>query len=280
MKIHILTLSLITIVGSVMAQNRKIDEKKVDNYLVKLPNEMNVSMVVEEMNGNKIYEYRPSVKMPSASVIKIPILMTLMGKVAKKELSLEDTHTLLHEEKTGGSGILAEMSDGKVFTIKELAQEMIRTSDNTATNILINKVGRESVNAYLQQWGMSQTRLNRVMMDTEAVKQGRENYINAREVNALLQMIYGHKIATPALCNEMLEMLKNCADKSTIPSQLPQNLSIAHKTGTLAYVRGDAAIVFTQNPFVISIFVEGFDKESTAEKVIGDLAKICWNSLK
>ncbi|AFK04213.1 beta-lactamase [Emticicia oligotrophica DSM 17448] len=280
MKTYILTLSLITIVGSVMAQNRKIDEKKVDNYLVKLPNEMNVSMVVEEMNGNKIYEYRPSVKMPSASVIKIPILMTLMGKVAKKELSLEDTHTLLHEEKTGGSGVLAEMSDGKVFTIRELAQEMIRSSDNTATNILINKVGRESVNAYLQQWGMSQTRLNRVMMDTEAVKQGRENYINAREVNALLQMIYGHKIATPALCDEMLEMLKNCADKSTIPSQLPQNLSIAHKTGTLAYVRGDAAIVFTQNPFVISIFVEGFDKESTAEKVIGDLAKICWNSLK
>jgi beta-lactamase class A len=57
-------------------------------------------------------------------------------------------------------------------------------------------------------------------------------------------------------------------------------LAIAHKTGTLAYVRGDAAIVFMAQPFVISIFVEGFDKEATAEKIIGDLAKICWEGLK
>jgi beta-lactamase class A len=118
------------------------------------------------------------------------------------------------------------------------------------------------------------------MMDTNAVKQGRENYINMLEINALLRLIYNKKVANPVLCDEMIGMLKKCEDTTTIPSQLPKDLAIAHKTGTLTYVRGDAAVVFTAQPFVISIFVEGFDKEASAEKIIGDLAKICWEGLK
>lgn len=138
----------------------------------------------------------------------------------------------------------------------------------------------ETINQNLTKWGTTKTRLNRVMIDVEAVKQGRENYVNVLEINALLRLIYGKKVASPALCDEMIAMLKNCADTTTIPSQLPKDLEIAHKTGTLAYVRGDAAIVYASQPFVLSIFVEGFDKESTAEKIIGDLAKICWEGLK
>ncbi|WP_188763988.1 serine hydrolase [Emticicia aquatilis] len=250
------------------------------DYLAKLPSGIKVTMAVENMEGKSYFEHRTDVKVPSASVIKVPILMSLMEKAQLNEINLSKVHRLTNAEKAGGSGVLMNASEGKKLTIREIAQEMIRTSDNTATNILIREIGMETINQNLTKWGATKTRLNRVMMDVEAVKQGRENYVNALEINALLRMIYDKKVANPILCDEMISMLKNCEDETTIPSQLPKDLEIAHKTGTLAYVRGDAAIVFTTQPFVMSIFIEGFDKEATAEKIIGDLAKICWEGLK
>lgn len=265
------------LVNSVIAQTteKQVNKIQILNYLAKLPSGIKVTMAVENMEGKSYFEHRTDVKVPSASVIKVPILMSLMEKAQLNEINLSKVHRLTNAEKAGGSGVLMNASEGKKLTIREIAQEMIRTSDNTATNILIRKIGMETINQNLTKWGATKTRLNRVMMDMEAVKQGRENY-----VNALLRMIYDKKLANPILCDEMMSMLKNCEDETTIPSQLPKDLEIAHKTGTLAYVRGDAAIVFTAQPFVMSIFVEGFDKEATAEKIIGDLAKICWEGLK
>lgn len=282
MKIIFKILLMSLLVNGVLAQSteKKLSKTQIMDYLAKLPSEIKVTMAVQNMEGKSYFEHRTDVKVPSASVIKIPVLMSLMEKIQANEMSLSEVHSLTNAEKAGGSGVLMNELAGKKLTIREIAQEMIRTSDNTATNILIRKIGMETINENLTKWGTTKTRLNRVMMDTEAVKQGRENYINVLEINALLRLIYGKKVATPALCDEMIEMLKNCADTTTIPSQLPKDLAIAHKTGTLAYVRGDAAIVYTSQPFVLSIFVQGFDKETTAEKIIGDLAKICWEGLK
>ncbi len=276
----VLIMSLL--VNGVIAQTseKKVDKTQILDYISKLPSNVKVTMAVENMEGQPYFEHRTDVKVPSASVIKVPILMSLMEKVQANEMNLSKVHRLTNAEKAGGSGVLMNALEGKILSIREIAQEMIRTSDNTATNILIREIGMETINQNLTKWGATKTRLNRVMMDTEAVKQGRENYINVLEINALLRMIYDKKVSTPTLCDEMISMLKNCEDKTTIPSQLPKDLAIAHKTGTLAYVRGDAAIVFTTQPFVMSIFVEGFDKEATAEQIIGDLAKICWESLK
>lgn len=282
MKIIFKVLLISLLVNSVLAQSteKKLSKIQIMDYLAKLPSEIKVTIAVQNMEGKSYFEHRTDVKVPSASVIKIPILMSLMEKVQVNEMSLSALHRLTNAEKAGGSGVLMNESAGKKLTIREIAQEMIRTSDNTATNILIHEIGMATINQNLTKWGTTKTRLSRVMMDTEAVKQGRENYINVLEINALLRLIYDKKVASPALCDEMIEMLKNCADTTTIPSQLPKDLAIVHKTGTLAYVRGDAAIVFTTQPFVMSIFVEGFDKEATAEKIIGDLAKICWEGLK
>ncbi|WP_082893029.1 MULTISPECIES: serine hydrolase [Emticicia] len=284
MKILTKLVIMSVLMNTSMAQSveKKIDNSKISNYLSKIPSGIKVTMAVENMEGKSYFKHRIDVKVPSASVIKVPILMSLMEKVQANELSLSEEHSLTNAEKAGwlGEGIFMSAAEGEKFTIRKIAEEMIRTSDNTATNILIRKIGMETINQNLTKWGTTKTRLNRVMMDIEAVKQGRENYVNALEINALLRMIYDRKVANPILCDEMIGMLKNCEDTTTIPSQLPKDLAIAHKTGTLAYVRGDAAIVFTTQPFVISIFVEGFDKEATAEKIIGDLAKICWESLK
>lgn len=259
---------------------QKFDTVPLTDYLAKLPATFKVTMSVESIDGKVYFRQRADERVPSASVIKIPILIELMEKVKKHEINLDKVHTLTNAEKTGGSGILANVTEGKQLTIREIAQEMIRSSDNTATNILIHEIGMEAINQNLVKLGMTKTRLNRVMMDTEAAKQGRDNFVNVVEINALLRLIYDKKVATPTLCDEMISMLKNCADTSTIPRNLPKDLIIAHKTGGLPYVRGDAAIIYTKNPFIVSIFIEGFQDATAAEQAIGDLAEICWKGLK
>lgn len=283
MKIYLFPLLLAIYSTLSFGQNssaRKVDVNRINDYLSRLPFSIKVSMSVESISGEKYFTFRPDVTVPAASVIKVPILMELMEKVKEKKIDLDKIYILKATDKAGDSSIIADMPDGTKLTIRQLAQEMIHSSDNTATNILIKEVGMEAVNQNLMRLGSTKTRLNRIMLDTLAVKQGRQNWVNALEINDLLQKIYNKKVATPALCEEMIAILKNCRDKTTIPRNLPKDLEIAHKTGELGYVRGDAAIVYTKQPFILSIFVEGFKGLSQAEEIIGDLAEICWENLK
>ena len=152
---------------------------------------------------------------------------------------------------------------------------MIIHSDNTATNIFISELGRDAINQRIQTLGLTQSRLNRIMMDTLAARQGRENYVTAGEMNILLEKIYRKQVATPALCDQMIEILKQNDGVLTIPRLLPKGTVVAHKTGTLAYVRGDAGIVYTQKPFLLTVFVEGVPTPE-AERIIGEVALICY----
>lgn len=279
MKVHNLTTKIFifsTLLS--LSQTAKAQMKeKINAYLQKLPTEISVSMSVENLKGKKLFVHNEQAKVPSASVIKIPIMIELMEQAHAGKINLGEKYILNSEDKTGGSGIIANEQDGIMYTIEELCREMIRVSDNTATNILIKKVGMENVNARLEQLGAIQTRLNRVMMDTEAVKQGRENWVNTLEINELLRKIYANEVASPQLCNLMINILKKCEDNTTIPRNLPKELTIAHKTGGLPYVRGDAAIIFTEKPIILSIFVQGFKTTEEAEKIIGDLAALVVN---
>lgn len=279
MKLYLFPLLLI-IYTSYGQNYRRIDATRITDYISRLPEGIKLSMSVEGMDGEEYFSYRPTVTVPAASVIKIPILMELMEQVKAKKINLKAIHILQASDKAGDPSIIGDMPEGTKLTIRQLAGEMIHSSDNTATNILIKKSGMEAINQNLIRLGSTKTRLNRIMLDTMAVKQGRQNWVNTVEINDLLRKIYNKEIATPALCKEMISILKNCRDTTTIPRNLPKDVVIAHKTGELPYVRGDAAIVYTKQPFIISVFVEGFKELPQAEQIIGDLAEICYTSLK
>ncbi len=260
------------------AQNQALTSN-LDAYISQLPAGVRVNLQVESLKG-RVYASRAADEaVPSASVIKIPILVELMEQVKAGKLDLDDTYVLLATDKTGGSGIIAQYADGTKMTINELARLMMVASDNTATNILIRKVGREAVNERMKQFGFPGLQLHRVMMDTAAVARGIDNHVTTRDINALLRLIYNHKVANKALCERMMSFLLQNEDKTTLPRFIPQTVRVAHKTGGLTYVRGDAGIVFTANPFVISVFVRGIETEK-AEKIIGEIGEICYNLLK
>ncbi len=251
-------------------------------YIRSLPPTVRVSVALESLaDSSERFYYRADERVPSASLIKVPIMVAAMTAAQAGKLDLDEIHILTDSEKVGGAGILQTYPNRSRISYTELVRLMITISDNTATNILISDLGREAINTQMQSWGMTQSRLNRVMMDTLAARQGRENYVTAREMNQLLTKIHEHKLLTPALCEQMLTFLKQNEDTLTIPHLLPPQANgkpvvVAHKTGVLAYVRGDAGIVFAPRPFVLTVLVENAGTEAAGEQTIADLAFLVW----
>jgi len=264
---------------TVIAQQNLADS--LTGYLNRLPQQLRVSLAVHSLtDGSAAFAYRADERVPSASVIKLPIMLEAMERVKAGIMDLREIHILTDSEKVGGSGVLNTYAHRSRISYRNLLRLMLVYSDNTATNIFIDELGIDAINARMQGIGLTQSRLNRVMMDTLAAQQGRENYVTAAEMNTLLTKIYRHEVATPALCEDMLSILKENDDSLTIPRLLPPGTVVAHKTGTLAYVRGDAGIVYADKPFVLTVFVEGVPTASAArpeaERIIAEIALICY----
>ncbi|KAB7727025.1 serine hydrolase [Rudanella paleaurantiibacter] len=254
-------------------------------YIQSLPASVRVSVALETLADSSVRLYhRADERVPAASLIKVPIMVEAMVAEIEGRINLDEIHILLDSEKVGGSGVLKDYPNRSRISYRDLVRLMITSSDNTATNILIGDLSPEAINARMRALGLPQTGLNRVMMDTLAARQGRENVVTAREMNHLLIQIYRHRVATPALCEQMLDFLKANEDTLTIPSRLPRQpggrpLVVAHKTGTLSYVRADMGIVYGPRPFVLSVLVEGADSEAAGEAIIAQIARLAYSTI-
>jgi len=249
----------------------------ITKYLNSLDERLEISILVQQPTGEVLFDMNADKPIPSASTIKIPILMEFFNQVDAGQLYLDQTYTLEFKDKVGGAGELQFQEDSASLSLEFLAREMIRISDNTATNILIGLVGMENVNLLMEDLGLKSTRLNRLMMDFESINAGKQNYTSAAEMNRLLGIILSGVELSIFSRQSILNILLACADKSTIPSMLPEGTRVAHKTGTLAYVRGDAGIILSQNPLIMSIFVENFESLDQADEIIGKIARLAYD---
>lgn len=256
--------------------------EQLTTYLQKLPTTTRVSIAVESLNKTEAtsFFYLADERTPAASLIKLPIMIEAMDWVRDGRINPDEIHILTDSEKAGGDGVLKTYQHRSRIAYRDLITLMITHSDNTATNILIREIGMDNINRRIGLLGLSQTRLNRIMMDTAAVQRGVDNYVTAREMNTLLRRIYQKEVVTPDLCDQMLDILKRNEDTATIPRLLPNKsgnvpVVVAHKTGTLAYVRSDAGIVYASNPFVLSVLVQG-TTTNEAEQLISEIALICF----
>ena len=201
-----------------------------------------------------------SKKMRSASLIKVFILAAAMEKVKVGELDLNENLTLQASDKVGGAGILAGYASGSKISVEELLRLMITESDNTATNIIIDKIGMENINRYIQSQNYSDTILQRKMMDFN----GKENYSSVADLGNIFTKIYNRKCVDKKLDEIMIDFLKGQTDKDCFPSALPNKI-IAHKTGALAGLYDDGGIIFDgDNDAVLVIMTENFVSEQSA----------------
>jgi len=223
------------------------------------------------LNADAIY--------PTASTIKIAVLAELFRQHERGSgAKLGDLYTVNAKDGVGTEGILQSMSAGVArITNRDLALLMVSLSDNSATNVLIDRVGMDNVNSWLTQMGLERTRLRRHMLDVKAAQEGRENTSTPRELVTMLRAIHEGRVFGKATTEEFFKMLST-QKSSYLPRHLPADLMIANKPGNLDAVRNDAGIVFVPGrPFAIAVMTTFATDGVAAEESIGRIAEAAWS---
>lgn len=228
---------------------------------------------------------------PTASVIKLPILVEAMEQVKAGKHKLDDKINLQKNDIVQGSGILQFFDTPLAITLKDTLTFMIIESDNTATNLVIDQVGIKNVNDRIAQMGLKDTYLYKKVykpatgpMPPDQKKFGLGK-TTAREMAKVMESIVRCDLHDQTLCDAMLYMLRNQQYRNLVPhyietSDTSEGLSfIANKTGSLDEVRNDVAVVYSRNgPIVISAFTydnadKSWNNENAAELLIAHIAK-------
>src|SRR5437870_8619178 len=253
-------------------------ETRVEEIASSLDGVMGVAIL--DLTDGRILLRNADRVFPTASSIKIAILLELYRQDqearagAKGKAKLDDSYTIDPQDLVEDSQIMAGLTAGVTrVTNRDLAQFMIAVSDNAATNVLIDRVGKDNVNATLRGLGLTKTMLRRKMMEIAAARRGEENVSTPQEMVRLLEMIYKGKALNKELTDELIKRLKTLKKDSYLSYQLPAGVELADKPGTLDGVRNDSGIVFAQNrPFAISVLTAYDRDEKAAERAISEVA--------
>jgi beta-lactamase class A len=198
----------------------------------------------------------------AASTIKVPILIAALEEVDAGRLDLAQP-SAIPAQRAGGTGVLQALPYLHTLTLADLLTLMIIVSDNTATNVVIDLIGMERVNQFCADAGLSGTVLRRKMMDADAVRVGLENTTTARDQAKLLGGIAWRNLLPAPLRAFALQALERQQFNDGLPSLLPDEVVIAHKTGELPGVRHDAGVITGTNgrQAVVAVLLSGLDSE-------------------
>lgn len=217
---------------------------------------------------------------PSASLVKIPIMFACFYAVNEGKISLGETLKLNASDRVLGSGDLKAAGVGVEFTVEKLIELMISESDNTAANMLIGRIGFDSLNGYFKKMGLKETNICRKMMDFESRSEGKENFTTPSDLTNLLDGIYKGRLINKTYSQIGLEFLKEQRINDRIPAKLPADIMVAHKTGLENGVCHDAGIVFSsKGDFLICVLTSHRNKTAKpAKNFIAQIAFLAYHN--
>jgi beta-lactamase class A len=211
--------------------------------------------------------------LPAASTLKVLVLVEGYAQELEGRFRWSDDVTLLAEDRVGGAGTLQFERPGSTWTYRQLARRMIAESDNSASNILLRRLGLEAVNRRARALGLERTRFERAFLDFAARREGRENLSSAAEMGRLMRAIFRREILTPEACDEMIAVLERTS-RGRIARGVPKDVPVGHKAGSLPGYRHDVGWVrLPGQPYVLSLFLENV-LESTDPNVDRGIAAI------
>jgi beta-lactamase class A len=213
----------------------------------------------------------------SASVIKVPLMVDLFCRRDAGEVSMNDRFVVRDECKVDGSGVLKELHEGTELTLMDLITLMIVLSDNTATNMLVDRYGTDSCNERMKGLGLQNTVFARKMYDWDAVRAGKENLCTAHDLALLLDLMSAGRISSISTSTDMVEIMARQQYREKIPLLLPEGTKIANKTGSLTGVTHDVGIVYAPSgPYVLAILTRDVSDVVAAERAIAEVSRLVY----
>src|SRR5437588_8452319 len=199
------------------AEKRQVLWQKLQEELAAVEKGLDgvMGLAVKDLTSGETFFIHGDEIMPQASSIKIAVLADLYLQAEQGKLKLTDEYVVRKEDLVSGSDIMLGLTPGVTrLTLRDLATMMVAVSDNSATNVLINKVGLDNVNSMLEGHGLHATRLRRQMMDLKAAGEGRENVSTPREMVTLLELIYRGKLLNKTMTDDFFKVLSTHKESS------------------------------------------------------------------
>ncbi len=249
-----------------------------------------VGVEVKHLPTGETYQYDADRRMPTASLIKFPILVTAYHEVARDEMEWSRRVTLTDADKVPGSGVLTDnFSDGTMLSLRDAARLMIVFSDNTATNLLIDAVGIRRTTQYMDEIGLPNTRLNSKVYrrDLSISPKSSDEFglgsTTAHEMAVLFDRLWSNTLVSPEACVEMKKDLFACRDRTKIARGLPRGVRFAHKTGEVSQSRCDAGVIDgPAGPTIVCVLTtknadQEYDDNNKAHLLCGEIGRLVFS---
>jgi beta-lactamase class A len=250
-----------------------------------------VSLYAKNLDSGAVYGLAAEEPVRTASTIKLPIMIECFSEAAEGKLDMSEMISLPEDEKVSGSGILQDLSTGDRLPVRDLMMLMIVLSDNTATNLILNRIGGNAVNARMAQLGLVQTRVMRKILGKgaaagiteEGAKPENKKWglgrTSPHEMVSLLERLYRGELVSKSASSDMLAILKKQRDHAGLARDV-KDITIANKSGALDALRSDVGIVYSKRgPIAIAITVDGIPEpdwspDNPGQLLISELSEL------
>ena len=249
-----------------------------------------VAVAVKHLKTGTEFKYRETDPMPTASLIKLPVMIEAYRQAAAGDIDLDVMVTLREEDKVPGSGILTpHFSAGTQIPLRDAIRLMIAYSDNTATNLVLDRIDIKSTAETMDKLGFPNTKIHAKVFrrDTSVFPERSKEFglgsTTATEMVGLLEQLHQGKFADETATKEMIDHLLSCQDETRFPRFLPSGTKIAHKTGAVSRVRCDAGIIYSPSgPIALCVLTsENEDQrwvdDNAANRLCARVAKIVYD---
>src|SRR5262245_6213480 len=247
-----------------------------------------VAVACLHLETREKFELHADDVMPTASLIKLAVMAEAYAQAKEGRVRLDEMLTLPKEEMVQGSGILTEhFSPGARFTLRDAVRLMIVYSDNTATNMVLDKIGINAVNERMACPALNEARINANVLkgsttscDPARTKLYGLGSTTANETLKLVELLHKGELVSADASKSMLDHMKKCDDKDKFSRFLPKGATVAHKTGSVNNSRTDAGILyFNGGPVALVVLTndnedKSWTPDNAGNRLCADIAKV------